>query len=331
MTRPRQFPAFGIGKGPFPSPEPRRSETTRYPLLSLDRIQSLSGHVGLLTAGTHYVPRAPAVGETIGVVSSGGETYIGFWNNTTEVAEITFSDTELLAKWNSSGASLSLRTSYYAQLDARTFLINPNADFVIYTMDAEFGEMNYLHLGSSSTDPNAPGAGAVRFYSKGSAPSKLYVRDSVSVKEILTDSTGAPSSVDYLVGTASASLSGEIVVGTAPAGELGGTWASPTVDATHSGSAHHAQSHDHSAGADGTTLTPATLNIPYTASPGQTNEGSAVWDSDDDVLTIGTGASRKTFGYVGATVALGTGTAAAGTSAQVSRVDHVHPQVFCPG
>lgn len=28
--------------------------------------------------------------------------------------------------------------------------------------------------------------------------------------------------------------------GAAPAGELGGTWASPTVDATHSGSAHHA-------------------------------------------------------------------------------------------
>ena len=44
---------------------------------------------------------------------------------------------------------------------------------------------------------------------------------------------------DYLVGTATATLSGEIVVGTSPGGELGGTWASPTVDATHSGSAHH--------------------------------------------------------------------------------------------
>ena len=29
-------------------------------------------------------------------------------------------------------------------------------------------------------------------------------------------------------------------MGTTPGGELGGTWASPTVDATHSGSAHHA-------------------------------------------------------------------------------------------
>ena len=49
---------------------------------------------------------------------------------------------------------------------------------------------------------------------------------------------GAPTTVDYLVGTASGSLSAEIVVGTSPGGELGGTWASPTVDATHSGSSH---------------------------------------------------------------------------------------------
>jgi hypothetical protein len=50
--------------------------------------------------------------------------------------------------------------------------------------------------------------------------------------------SGAPASVDYLVGTADGGLSAEIVVGTTPGGELGGTWASPTVDATHSGSPH---------------------------------------------------------------------------------------------
>jgi hypothetical protein len=51
---------------------------------------------------------------------------------------------------------------------------------------------------------------------------------------------GAPTTVNYLVGTADAGLSAEIVVGTAPGGELGGTWASPTVDASHSGSTHAA-------------------------------------------------------------------------------------------
>lgn len=48
----------------------------------------------------------------------------------------------------------------------------------------------------------------------------------------------APTDADYLVGTPSGSLSAEIVVGTTPGGELGNTWASPTVDATHSGSSH---------------------------------------------------------------------------------------------
>ena len=51
---------------------------------------------------------------------------------------------------------------------------------------------------------------------------------------------GAPTDADYLVGTADGDLSGEIVVGATPGGELGGTWAAPTVDATHSGSSHAA-------------------------------------------------------------------------------------------
>ena len=49
--------------------------------------------------------------------------------------------------------------------------------------------------------------------------------------------------IDFLVGTATGHTTAEIVVGTTPGGELGGTWASPTVDATHSGSAH-AVAHD---------------------------------------------------------------------------------------
>jgi len=41
---------------------------------------------------------------------------------------------------------------------------------------------------------------------------------------------GAPTNVDYLVGTADGTLTNEIVVGTSPGGELGGTWSSPTID-----------------------------------------------------------------------------------------------------
>lgn len=59
-----------------------------------------------------------------------------------------------------------------------------------------------------------------------------------AIQEVRDEAVGAPTTADYLVGTANGSLSAEIVVGTTPGGELGGTWASPTVDATHSGSSH---------------------------------------------------------------------------------------------
>ena len=67
-----------------------------------------------------------------------------------------------------------------------------------------------------------------------------WIYNSTTQQFELTDlsATYAPATPDYLVGTTQAGLSAEIVVGTAPGGELGGTWASPTVDATHSGSTH---------------------------------------------------------------------------------------------
>lgn len=67
------------------------------------------------------------------------------------------------------------------------------------------------------------------------------------------------------------------------------------------------------------------VTFPGSITPAQTAEGSAVWDTDDDVLTVGDGASRKTFGYIASTVALAGGTASGGTSKEVARVDHVHP------
>lgn len=70
-----------------------------------------------------------------------------------------------------------------------------------------------------------------------------------------------PADVDYLVGTASTGLSAEIVVGTTPGGELGGTWAAPTVAATHAGSAHHTRSHDHSDASDDNTIAPVGITV----------------------------------------------------------------------
>ncbi len=60
-----------------------------------------------------------------------------------------------------------------------------------------------------------------------------------ALTEIATGLTVAPKDADYLVGTINTSLTNEIVAGTSPGGELGNTWASPTIDTTHSGSAHH--------------------------------------------------------------------------------------------
>ena len=44
----------------------------------------------------------------------------------------------------------------------------------------------------------------------------------------------------------------------------------------------------------GSATVSGSLVIPAASSPSQTAEGSVVWDSDDDLLTIGTGAGRKT-------------------------------------
>jgi len=67
--------------------------------------------------------------------------------------------------------------------------------------------------------------------------------DEIDVSATAAGGGGAPTDADYLVGTANPNLSAEIIVGPTPGGELGGTWGAPTIDPTHSGSAHHAQSH----------------------------------------------------------------------------------------
>lgn len=111
--------------------------------------------------------------------------------------------------------------------------------------------------------------------------------------------SGAPTDADYLIGTANGSLSNEIVVGTAPGGELGGTWASPTVDATHSGSAHlkivtgsYTGDGATSQAISGLGITPKFVWITrrLTAN-GDFNTGEVIWTTDVIIDDIAAGAA----------------------------------------
>src|SRR6186997_2222373 len=79
---------------------------------------------------------------------------------------------------------------------------------------------------------------------------QLHVKDSAGTVTDIGSTAGAPTTADYLVGTAQGGLSAEIVVGTTPGGELGNTWASPTIDATHAGSNHLQPVRKNSTGSD---------------------------------------------------------------------------------
>lgn len=81
--------------------------------------------------------------------------------------------------------------------------------------------------------------------------------------------------IDFLVGTATGLLSGEIAVGTTPGGELGNTWASPTVDATHSGSAHVA--HDYLTDVSGGSVTMTTGATIYDADTTSVSAPAGTW------------------------------------------------------
>lgn len=86
---------------------------------------------------------------------------------------------------------------------------------------------------------DAHDASAISFVPDGSIAATTVQAAIVEVRDE-AGGGGAPTTADYLVGTADGGLSNEIVVGATPGGELGGTWAAPTVDATHSGSSHTA-------------------------------------------------------------------------------------------
>lgn len=107
-------------------------------------------------------------------------------------------------------------------------------------------------------------------------------------------SIGAPTDATYLVTTAHADLSAEVVVGTTPGGELGGTWPSPTVDALHGGSTHAATQAAAETTADAA-LT-AHADTPHGSDPASdtaawmplttvvAGDPVLVWDGDDSLI-----------------------------------------------
>ena len=85
-----------------------------------------------------------------------------------------------------------------------------------------------LNVGSQAGDPSTPSNGDIWY---DSTANTLDARINGATVNLGTGGAGgAPTTVNYLVGTADGTLSAEIVVGTTPGGELGGTWASPTLD-----------------------------------------------------------------------------------------------------
>ena len=101
--------------------------------------------------------------------------------------------------------------------------------------------------------------------------------------------TNAPNNATYLTTTANSTLTAEVVVGSTPGGELGGTWSSPTVDSTHSGSAHHAEAHG-IASHSNTSVTDAELNL----LDGGTSVGSSITIADADGFIVNDGGTMKT-------------------------------------
>jgi hypothetical protein len=75
----------------------------------------------------------------------------------------------------------------------------------------------------------------------------------------------------------------------------------------------------------GTMTMNGALVLPTSASPSLTTEGSIAFDTDDNTIKVYDGSVTKEWGYLGTTTPAAVGAvAAAGTSKETSRVDHVH-------
>lgn len=99
------------------------------------------------------------------------------------------------------------------------------------------------------------------------------------------------------------------------------------IEHTFSGvDADEANEHVNATGAvhAGASMSPGTLVFPGATVPAQTAEGSAVWDTDNDLLTVGTGAARKTLVDTDTAQTLASKTLTAPTIADFTNAQHDH-------
>ena len=170
--------------------------------------------------------RGPKLAEDL-TVTPAAHTLDG---HTGSLTKSRLNSTTLVEEGNGVPTHTAERSTQYQDLDTNKVYINSD------------GATTWVEIGTGA------GSGYATIQDEGSALTQRTTVDFVGAGVTAID-TGAKTQVsipgggvtdaDYLVGTAHAGLSAEIVVGATPAGELGGTWGSPTVDPGHAAGTYH--------------------------------------------------------------------------------------------
>ena len=165
--------------------------------------------------------------------------------NGTNATDADFSDSSptipasgIAVRWQR-GSETFNKVSGYAAINTSSILSvaltdeTGSAELVFASNPTIYLGAGRLTIPQDTTCPSFCGEGEICYDTNATSGQRIYACQS-GVWTLQGDggAGGAPTDADYLVGTTNASLSAEIVVGTTPGGELGGTWGTPTIDET---------------------------------------------------------------------------------------------------